>query len=199
MTKHFSFNLKTLILILLLLILYSCNCYQTHLTNEDKTWTAGYQKGQIMIFKSNLGNLDTIQVKERIEDFTNPDCNRLEIGSQQRQYISIELKPNKCHNIYYCNCTIWLEKEDDKQEVSPSIRTFGLEFSTSNQLYRLISEKLILSTSNKKYNAYYFADKLNAINYGNNYLKSFYWDKKDGLIRYESYDGEIFELLKIIK
>lgn len=43
---------------------------------------------------------------------------------------------------------------------------------------------------------YNFEDSINAYNSGNGNLKSFYWDKKEGLIRYDTSDGEVFELLK---
>ena len=55
-------NKKTALLILLIIVLNSCNCIETHLTNDEKAWFSAYEKGQKIIFKSNLGNLDTIEI-----------------------------------------------------------------------------------------------------------------------------------------
>jgi hypothetical protein len=155
-----------------------------------------YKKGQLTIFKSNLGNIDTLRVKNKIEDFTNADCNRLEIGTQQQQYVIVEFKPSKCHNIYYCEGELFIQKDDDDKNAYLSIMIFGLKYTGTSQLPE---QKIKLLITGKTYNAYHIIDKVTAINGGNNYLKSFHWDKKDGLIRYESYDGEVFEFYKLIK
>lgn len=58
----------------------------------------------------------------------------------------------------------------------------------------------MLSTTGKVYNsAYLFQDGINAENYGNAYMKYYFWDKNDGLISYEGNDGEIFEIEKVVK
>lgn len=44
-------------------------------------------------------------------------------------------------------------------------------------------------------NAFFFDDNVNARSYGSNYLKSFYWDKKEGLVKYDTNEGEVFELI----
>ena len=62
---------------------------------------------------------------------------------------------------------------------------------------KLKEENIKLITTNENYpSAYYFENGVNANGYGTNSPKSFYWDKRAGLIKYETHDGEVFELLK---
>lgn len=58
-------------------------------------------------------------------------------------------------------------------------RIFGLEFAPASQNNKLEPKALKLALTNETYpKAYYFEDHVNANSYGNNFLKSFYWDKK---------------------
>lgn len=61
--------MKKLIIISLVLMLFSCRTYK--LTKEDLEWQP-YKKGDVLVFKSNRGELDTIQIKS-VEIHTNPD------------------------------------------------------------------------------------------------------------------------------
>lgn len=187
-------SMKIAILLILNLILISCtNCYQTKLSPEEKSWCAPYKKGQTLIFKSDRGHFDTIAVTSKSEGYTNNDCNQ-GLGPEQKHFIKIILKPKTCHNLDYCESEIAIVKEDSLSEADPSLRIYGLEYDVSSNNYTFITEKMELSTIRKVYpNVYSFKEKINATNYGNAYLKSFYWDKHDGLIRYDLQDGEVFE------
>lgn len=187
--------MKKYILIATCLALCSCTCRQINLTYSEKEWLKPYKKGDVLIFKSNKGNLDTITVKNKEEFITNEDCQWFTIGDKQKQGINIDLTANICRNDSYCEGEISIIKSDIDNETPPFFRIFGLEFS--NNADQLIKRKIVLSTTGKVYNyAYLFQDGINAENYGNNYMKLYYWDKKDGLIRYEGNDGEIFEIYK---
>jgi hypothetical protein len=191
-------NKKTAILsILLLVLLYSCNCVETYLTKEEKEWFSVYRKGQNIVFKSNKENLDTIVVIEKIETHNNKDCNWIEIGTMQPHIMFITLKSKICHNESYCEGQIFISKDKENEKCVPSFSFLGLLEKSEPKGTLPKPQRIKLTTINKIYtSAYYFEDGINANNFGNNYLKSFYWDKKDGLIRYEAHDGEVFELLK---
>ncbi|RZK01517.1 MAG: hypothetical protein EOO46_20055 [Flavobacterium sp.] len=184
--------MKKIIVVFLVFTIYSCNCTQVYLSDKEKQWVFPYKKGDVIIFKSNRGNFDTLVVVAKETVFTNPDC-LLEIGSKQREDISIKLQPNKCHNQYYCEGEIAITK-NDYEDNQPFFRIFGLEYSDSSINTKLFKTSFTSSNGKKYISAYLFKDGLNADNYGSNYLKSFYWDKLDGLIRYESNDGEIFDV-----
>jgi hypothetical protein len=187
--------MKNYILIFIALMLNSCTCKQVNLTENEKQWLDPYEKGDLLVFKSNLGNIDTIVVTKKVNFYTNENCEWFTIGDTQNQGINIDLKPKKCHNKSYCEGEISIIKSTVEKDTAPFFRIFGLEFSKNTS--HLIKREIILSTNGKVYNsAYLFQEGLNADNYGNNYMKSFIWDKKDGLIRYESADGEIFEIAK---
>ncbi len=181
------------IFFLVFIMLYSCNCRQVDLKDSEKEWLNPYKRGDILVFKSNRGNVDTLFVTEKNEFFTNEYCEWFTIGNTQNQGINIDLKSNICHNESYCESEISIIKSNIDKETAPFFRIFGLEFS--DVISKLIKQKVVLSTTGKIYNnSYLFQSEVNANNYGNNYLKSFFWDKKDGLIKYESNDGEIFEI-----
>jgi hypothetical protein len=183
-------------LILFAIVLNSCTCVETHLTKEEKEWFSAYKKGQTIIFKSNLGNLDSIVIK-KIEIHGNKDCNWIEIGTTQNHIMSIDFKPKVCHNESYCDGGISISKANEDKKAFPSFSLFGLFYSKSYNKEKLKKLNIKLITTNKiYYQVYYFENGVNANGFGTNSPKSFYWDKKDGLIKYETKDGEVFELLK---
>lgn len=187
--------MKKYTLVLIVAILYSCTCRQVNLTKNEMQWLDPYKKGDLLIFKSNKGNIDTILVSDKEEFYTNEKCQWFTVGDTQKQGINIDLKPTICHNESYCEGEISIIKSNVDDETAPFFRIFGLEFSKS--VAQLIKQKVVLSTTGKVYDsAYLFQDEINADNYGNNYMKLFFWDKEDGLIKYESNDGEIFEISK---
>lgn len=185
---------------LFLVFLSSCNCTETNLTKEEREWFSVYDKGQTIIFKSNLGNLDTLLVSEKIETHNNKDCNYFGIGSMQPNVMFIRIKSKICHNESYCGGEIFISKDKVDEKCFPSFTLFGL--NQEGQLSKVVSklESNGLDTIKKIYNhVYNFEDGINAKSYGSNYLKSFYWDKKEGLVRYDLVNGEIFELFKKYK
>lgn len=182
---------------LALIVLGSCNCVETHLTKEEREWFNSYEKGQNIIFKSNRGNLDTIVIEEKLETYGNKECNWFQIGSIQNNMINVVLKPKTCRTEFYCDGGISIDKDHLDEKCFPGFRLFGLMYSKSYQENNPLQVKIKLMINDKIYpSAYCFEDGINANNFGNNYLKSFCWDKKEGLIKYETHDGEVFELLK---
>lgn len=180
-----------------LFILYSCNCVETNLTKEEREWFSAYEEGQMIIFKSNLSNLDTIIVAEKIETHNNKNCNWFEMGATQPNVMFITLKHKFCNNDPYCEAKIFISKDKEDEKCYPGFSFFGL--LEKNEPAYLIPklEKIKLIMKNKIYSQVYcFEDGLNANGYGINSSKSFCWDKKEGLIKYETHEGEIFELLK---
>lgn len=183
----------------MILILNSCTCkcIKTYLTKEEKEWFSVYKKGQLIIFKSDLGNLDTIVVNDKYETFGNKDCNCYGIGPIQNNIMGIVLKSKICHNDPYCDGGISISKDQVGEKSFPIFGVFGLICDQTFQKKIPRQESIKLTITDKVYNfVYHIEDNVNANNGGNSYLKSFYWDKKEGLIRYDTSEGEIFELLK---
>ena len=198
MKKILIFALRITLTFLLLLFLNSCTCkcIKTHLTNEEREWFNAYRKGQQIIFKSNLGNIDTLSVSNKYEAFGNKDCNCYEVGNIQNNVMNIDLQSKICHNDSYCAGGISIIKEKMDEKCFPSFSLFGLFYSKIHQKVEPKTESIKLITANIVYNyVYHIQDGVNGDNFGNCYLKSFYWDKKEGLIRYDTSEGEIFALL----
>ncbi|MFH7011071.1 hypothetical protein ACHRV5_04325 [Flavobacterium sp. FlaQc-52] len=175
----------------------NCKCTKTHLSKDEKEWFSAYKKGQQIIFKSNLGKLDTLFVADKYETYDNKECNCYEVGNLQYNMMHIDFKSRICHNDSYCVSGVSISKDEINKKSFPTFNVFGL-FYPDVQVKPIPTESwVVLRTSLKKYtHVYVFEDGINAKNFGNNYLKSFYWDKREGLIRYDTGEGEIFELLK---
>lgn len=186
-----------LILILLLLLLNSCGkCVETNLTDEEKKWFSIYEKGQTIIFKSNEGNLDTLFVSEKKEGHGNENCNYYGIGPIQPNIMYIILKLKNCKSEWNCDVGISVSKDQVDKKCFPGFYAFGLyqEGNLKNEDSKL--ENFKISTTDKRFNdVYKFEDGVNAKNSSLTFIKSFHWDKKEGLIRYDTSEGEIFELL----
>jgi hypothetical protein len=174
-------------------LISSCHCHQTELTTAEKHWTDPYHPGQMIVFKSNANHFDTLTVTEKRDFYT--DCNPAERGRTKFHIISLELKPKTCADSNYCLITIEIKKEKKDVAAIPFIRVFDLEYSPHIQNDQLKMTTVTLATNHKTYDlAFLFESGMSTTSYGNNYLTSFVWDKKDGLIRYSNKD-EIFDLL----
>jgi hypothetical protein len=180
---------------LMSILICACRCSQTELTASEKEWINAYRENQILIFKSDLNHFDTLVVKIKRNFYS--DCNMLETGSVKFHIMSVNLEPKTCPDTNYCVVTISIEKENQNTPALPFIRAFALEYSPHIQSDQLTGTNITLSTSHKSYDScYIFESSLNTTSAGINYLISFVWDKRDGLIRYTNKRNETFELVK---
>ena len=170
-----------------------CRCKKFNLTAEEKEWINIYDSGQVILFKSNLSHFDTFEVVEKRNFYTNSNCNCLEIGNTQSQTLDVTLRPKTCHDSFYCDVYIGIVKDTHQQKTQPTIRVFELAVNSENFESDFHTLPVILSTNRRIYDALCYQNQ-SQIKYGNNYLKKFYWDRKEGLIRYEANNGELFEL-----
>lgn len=187
----------TTLIIFMFLVLISCGkCIETNLTHEEKAWFSVYEKGQTIIFKSNLGNLDTLLVHDKNEGHGNENCNYYGIGPIQPHIMNITLKRKNCKNESNCIAGISISKNKENEKCFPGFYAFGLYQNGNLKNEDLKTTNFKLSTVKTIYNeVYHFEDGLNAKNVTLVFLRSFYWDKKEGLIRYDTSEGEIFELI----
>ncbi|TGD59886.1 hypothetical protein [Flavobacterium humi] len=184
--------MKHLPLLLLLFCLGSC-CNKMELTEEEKNWCP-YEEGQTLIFKSNLGNLDTLQVDSRVENYTNPGCNCVEVSFEQLHYIELVLSL-KSNTKTLLHSTVSIMKNDEGDATYPKLSFFGLTNTLQDK--PTLSKKLRIQATNQLYeHVYKFEDSINAKNIDDGYLSCFYYDRKNGLVKYVAKDGEIFELIK---
>lgn len=186
-------NFKICSLFLLLIVLQSCACIKLKLTKDERAWCS-YSNDEILIYKSNKGNIDTLKVSDRYESYSNEDCNFIEVSRKQINSLSVNLSlESKTKTVLASNVSI--TKDYNGETSFPELSFFGL---TSNLNFgRFVENKVRLSTTRKTYHkVHLIKDGLNARNIENGYLESFYYDQKDGLIKYVTKYGEQFELLK---
>ncbi|OXB10874.1 hypothetical protein B0A81_02610 [Flavobacterium plurextorum] len=176
-----------LFIILFSIVINSCGkCVETNLTKEERAWFSVYEKDQTIVFKSNLGNIDSLVVTDKSETFGNKDCKWVEIGTIQNNMLKLNLRSKACKSKDFCEGIMMISKDQPNQQALPFFRIFGLEFSPNSGANKMITKKVNFDHVKLEYSdVYFFEDKLNCNSYGSNFLKSFYWDKKAGLIRYE--------------
>ena len=180
---------KILFWIILVLMSTSCECEQLALTQEEKNWIP-YKEGQLLIFRSDLNTIDTLLVSGRAEGFTNPECN-FSVSTKQRQYIRVALL-HRSGKRTLLGSEIAIDKDYDGKISYPSIDIFGLKKEIQ---FQLKSYKVRLSNNRVYDHVHIIEAGVNARNIEDGYLKKFYYDHKEGLIKYVSKDDEIFELL----
>lgn len=174
-------------------------CTKLPLSADDRTWAAAYaQVGQELIFRSNQGHTATFTVVERVDTYNNLDCNWLEIGTKQPAHFHVTLRPAAFPQGGHPDLTLYVLKWSRRQPAKLDFRMAGLEAYFHGEYddhhFQLQVRPCTLASGRHYPQAYYFAAGHNAIDYGAARLRAFYWDKQDGLVRYELPGGEVFEL-----
>lgn len=181
------------------LLLAGCGpCEQISLAPDERAWFPARAVGEEIHFRSNRGHTNTMtQLKQR-EWYENTDCNKLESGAYQPINVSTGLSSAAQYDakLPYFSVSINKTRPDRPGRLVFSIA--GLEYPLpSGQKIGptdvLVQEPCTLRNGKTYPATYVFRDGQNAKNYGTGRLRTFYWDKQDGLIRYDLADGEVFE------
>jgi hypothetical protein len=174
-------------------------CTKLPFSAEDRTWVTAYpQVGQKLTFRSNRGNAATFTVVELVDTYNNLDCNRLALGPNQPAHFHVTLRPVAFPEGGRSDLTLYVLKWSGQQPAKLDFRMAGLEAYFHEEYdehhFQLLTRPCTLASGRHYPQAYYFEAGRNAIDYGVAQLRAFYWDKQDGLVRYELPDGEVFEL-----
>ncbi|RAK70618.1 hypothetical protein [Hymenobacter edaphi] len=190
--------MKKLLSFLPLLLTGCGDCEDVHLTPEERAWFADYQQGTTLTFRSNRGATNTLTVQPRQEWYENKPCNKLESGPYHFIFSQVVLRPASAYDEKHRDFVLNIRKTHPER---PGLLTFsaaGLDGTTDalpGKPTATLQQQVCTLSSGKTYPAaYVFRQGQNATNYGNGRMQAFYWDKTDGLIRYELADGEIFDL-----
>ncbi|GAB2870779.1 hypothetical protein [Hymenobacter ruber] len=189
------------ILAMLSLLTAGCGtCEEVNLTPDERAWFAPYPDGTKVTFRSNRGTTNTMLMQKRQEWHENTNCNMLEAGAFQPIFVQVVLQPATEYDPQNKGFTFSIHKTRPNQPGDLKFSAAGLDYPRPAGLgvrpNELTSEPCTLSTSGKSYPAVYvFREGQNAKNFGNGHLRAIYWDKHDGLIRYDLADGEVFELV----
>ncbi len=197
-------NALRIISIILSIMLY-CSCRSTNdcikvaLPKEDLQWFEPYNKGDTVVFAcQNTEMRDSFVVISVSNYFT--DCNQFEVGNYQYNFAKIGLRPIKMGIVDYHESGIQVEFSNDSQPDNkiPSMKSFLVfDLSVDFKDFKDLS-KDTCSIGRKIYSAYHFSNEssISSDFDGKSFeVKSFYWDKKMGLLRYDKGTGEVFELV----
>ena len=173
-------------------------CEPVSLTPDERGWFPARTEGSTIAFRSNRGNANTMTVQKQREWFENTDCNQLESGSYQPINVQTGLKSATQYDSKLPAFSISINKTRPERPGRLVFSISGLEYPLPSGQHPgptdvLVKEPCALTTGKTYPAAYVFRDGQNAKNYGTGRLKAFYWDKQDGLIRYDLADGEVFE------
>lgn len=197
---------KLPILVLICIYLFSAcknntGCKKISISQDEKKWLDFFNIGDSILFKSNFDNIDTFIVHDVQNDFYS-SCNKFELGENQYESQSVSLKLlNKIKVEKTKQENVWFSFSKDVNNMRDSssqkyFKVFDFETKWFSDLNQLDSDTINLSTTSKTYHTYVFdrsgtnqnPDGSPAI------IKTFWWSKYFGLLRYETSQGEVFEL-----
>ena len=189
-------NLKFLLVYCLIHYLTGCNwysnCPKLDLTEEELSWFNAYELGDIIVLESNKNKRDTLIVVGKTYGYS--PCNKFELGPFQHGEFSIKLVPrydsmdSDFLSIYY-HFEKW-----DSIVTKKAFVVYDLHLS-NDYGKRKLKEKRIFLQQKKDSIDTYLTDSTNSYLNNNQYVISFNWSKEYGLVKYETSQGEIFELI----
>lgn len=199
--KDIFFNNKTILFSFILLFASCANnsdCKKITLSKKDLSWFNCYKKGQILYFKNQFDDIDTMIVYKNIVDFS--PCNKFELGEFQFQLASIRLNNKNDKNlITNRRVQVNFNQEENGKLSSKSFYVFDYSFWDGYDLDKELKDTAIyLKYYNKKeINCLVFDPKFDrSHDDSNNDLDTFFWSKELGLVKYILHDTLIYKLYK---
>ena len=164
---------------------FSLSCSTYKLTESDLEWQP-YREGDLLVFKSNLGEIDTIIVRS-IETYNNPDD-------------PLAFLPNKIQSLFVNGKQNILELDAGKKE---SYIHFTLKLGDKNlrcpNIIKSIKELAKKKSGQNEIieiEATEYYDNLKELNFD---LKNIYWSKEYGYIKLEFKNQYNWELQSFIR
>lgn len=186
---------KNIIFLLICFVFQSC-CTKVWFDKEEQRWYNMYSQGDILIFKSNRLNLDTIKITEVKEIEPNGECNWIEISNFSKERVIITYQ-------YTFDNKKWIEedlfdftKEDDDRFTIPFIKVKGLfvGYNLEDNLKKSKKDVYLFEIGE------YSSTKYTKMKHGvDTDIVQFYWELDKGLVQYENNKGEVWELKEHIK
>ena len=185
--------MKNLFILIFLTTMISCNYNKTYLTDDEKSWNP-YEKGQVIIFKTKTGILDSILIEEVTYGF--PDglgvvdkYEILHVVGKKRRY-----KNNKEVSNYIFTIDAKTQKSNSKIQFSISVKDsefYPYYYNIENYLMKLPEQKMIVNNTS-------FTDVIKIKTKGkldnNKGIRFIYWSKSKGYVRLEENNGVIWDL-----
>lgn len=187
---------RFIILFFISLIISSCinssSCNRVSLSEAEKKWIEFYSEGDTLIF-GNTKQIKEFVVTDKGSGFT--ECNKFELGPNEYENNGALLKSNT----FEININFTKENQNNNEpDCHKNINVSDLYSDDITNLEVLKKEDVFIPYLNKIESTYLItSDTLTIdIDGGNQYVKSFNWSEKYGVVRYTRFNDEVFTLLK---
>ena len=195
---------KLLPFLSLLAVATGCgDCEPVNLTPDERAWVGAYQPGQRLTFRSNRGATNVFTVQPLKEWHDNQDCNQLESGKYQAIRSTLILTSAASYGEPgQASFSLQLYKTYPDKPARLTFDLAGLLCQDSDppggpipRLVKTVTQPLTLPGGRRYSAAQLMRNGLNGTIYlRGSQLRSAYWDRQAGLLRYELADGEVFNL-----
>lgn len=190
---------KTSSIFLISICFYSC-CIELKFDKDETYWTDTYEKGDIIVFKSDsleknkkTNRTDTIFILNKTHNIPTGDCN-LMVSNYDVEGCVIDY--NYKHDTILSEPNLFVQHFKEKEgESLPILRVYDMEFSGKS-----VKDTTVMLKIGKKLNdCYTFHSRDGYKGWSNFKLKKFVWSREIGLVMFIGENGEKFEFLKKIR
>ncbi|MCF8330083.1 MAG: hypothetical protein K9I37_07070 [Crocinitomicaceae bacterium] len=180
---------KIILTTMFLVTLYSC---KTKLDSNDLTWLT-FQEGDTLIFSSTENKFDTTFIVKRETIY--PDYNPVEVHGKYHPQIGRIWYFNK--NVPYINDgkeMVYLQKNSPDQKADGFISYLNSTFFFDTDYFNKTNDTVTFN-GNQYTDIMKITDSYK-INLTCDNLRTLWWSKKCGLLKYETCDGQIWTRIK---
>ncbi len=190
---------STSVVFLLLIVIMSCDKVN-RLSVEDYTWMP-YEDNQVLVFKSNLGGMDTIFLLKKDTIYGYPEAQKFNGTITESLMISSYRTTSHKEGYKYLKNTFFSvsKNKEDRSVLTLRLTTKDVWFYTSGKSI-LIDDMAEqgFSTFRTAYHEYddvliFIGD--NVYSGRDDFVMKVYWSKSKGLIRYDKKNGVYWELV----
>jgi hypothetical protein len=185
--------------ILSLCLLVSC-FNVNRLTVEDFGWMP-YEENQVLVFKSNLGGVDTIFLLEKDTIYGYPEAQKIN-GVVTEHLVISSLRTDSIKDGYrYLRKRFFsiFRNSDDQVMLNIRLTTKDAWFYTNGQFITVddLTDHgfSTVNTTYRKYEDVFVFTGDENYSQRSHFVTKLYWSKSSGLIRYDKKDGEYWELV----
>jgi len=198
--------MKKQIILFCFSVLFLVSCGQTNrLTEEDYLWMP-YNGNEMLVFKSNAGEIDTIFLLKKDTLLAYPEAQS--INGVKYEVVSVFCKhsdPNILQGKHRYLENVFLEVKKSKNRQAEINILLSAKDANFYRLSRITTDSLskvkqvTLQTSYGQYDDVYVIegeDYLGSLSQRSDFVVKLYWSKSEGLIRYDKKDSVFWELSK---
>lgn len=185
--------IKLLITFLIISCLMGCGCEKLRLTEKEKEWVSHFKMGQSQYYSNSKREIDTLEVIDSAIQFS--PCNKFELSNFQYESFTVRFK-FRSKLLYNGDESFITISTVEREKRIPHIYIGNLG-PHRNDLENELPKKIDTTIGDKMFNSIYvYTKNINAEQYDQQeYFKSFFWSKEEGLVAYLTVDNNLFLLI----